>query len=60
MSETELRVFMKAASAAIDLEIPTACEAGVLENLAKNFAMAKELLSFPLAEEEEQAPVFIP
>ncbi|HEY5892962.1 MAG TPA: DUF4089 domain-containing protein [Chthoniobacterales bacterium] len=60
MSEIELLGFMKAASEAIDLEIPDECEAGVLENLAKNFAMAKELLAFRLQEDEEQAPVFTP
>lgn len=59
MSEMELRGFMKAASEVIGLEIPEECEAGVLENLARNFAMAKELLMFPLEEDEEQAPFFV-
>lgn len=60
MSEMELRGFMKAASAVIGLEIPEECEAGVLEHLAKNFAMARELLAFPLEEDEEQAAFFVP
>ena len=52
--------YLNAAAAAVGLEIAPEHRPGVIANLERIAAMAEMVMSFPLPEAEEPAPVFRP
>lgn len=60
MNSNELRDWMERSAHLLALEIPPVSEAGVLENLERNFAIAKVLSEVELTDLDEPSPIFLP
>jgi len=60
LSRDEAERFVEAATAALALPLPQPCRAGTVEALVRLSAAAALVLSFPLSERDEPAPVFRP
>lgn len=60
MSRAEAERLMDAASATLALPIPKPCRPGTLDALTRLSESAALVLSFPLADRDEPAPVFRP
>ncbi|HTZ77632.1 MAG TPA: DUF4089 domain-containing protein [Stellaceae bacterium] len=56
----DVAVFVDAASGCIGLEIAPAHRPGVILNMERIGALAQLVMEFPLADEDEPAPVFRP
>lgn len=60
LSRAEAERLLDAASAALALPIPEPCRPGTLDALTRLSEAAALVLSFPLADRDEPAPVFRP
>ncbi|MCS6854165.1 MAG: DUF4089 domain-containing protein [Elioraea sp.] len=60
LSRAEAERLLDAASAALALPVPDPCRPGAVEALLRLSEAAALLLSFPLAQRDEPAPIFRP
>jgi|GEM_PF-2130949 hypothetical protein len=58
LTEAEAEALMEAASRALSLPIPEPCRAGTIANIVAASQAAAFVMSFPLADTDEAAPVF--
>jgi hypothetical protein len=58
LTEKEAEALLDAASRALALPVPDQCRAGTITNIVAASAAASFVMSFPLADTDEPAPVF--
>jgi hypothetical protein len=58
--EFDAEAYVEAALAALGLAVEPAWKPGVVANFQRTAEIAKAFLDFPLADEDEPAPVFTP
>jgi len=60
MEKNDLIAWMKQSADLVGIVLPPESEAGVLENLERNFAIASVLLEMELTDLDEPAAIFSP
>jgi hypothetical protein len=60
MTADEIEIYVDAAAAALDLDIEPAHRRGVIENFTRLAQLAAVVNEFPLAPEDEPAPLWKP
>jgi hypothetical protein len=60
MTTAEVAAYVDAAGIVLNLGLPAEYRAGVVANLERLFQLGGEIMSFPLPDDTEMAPVFRP
>ncbi|MDB5395652.1 MAG: hypothetical protein JWM91_3158 [Rhodospirillales bacterium] len=60
MTTSEVAAYVDATGIVLNLDLPPEYRAGVVANLERLFQLGDEVMSFPLPDDTEVAPVFRP